>query len=128
MNIIEKIWTGLKRLIFGSTTYFKIYQNSCALNGKSFVPIFQKTFDYPISIVGIEFLMEKNIKAYYRFLVNGEKIFPFGDKNEVENGVNRALITIDITAGERFSIEVCGENPSQKNVIILNELDIIEKR
>jgi len=128
MNIIEKIWVGLKRLFFGYTTYFKIYQNSCALNGVSFVSIFQKIFDYPVSIVAIEFLMEKDIKAYYRFLVNGEKIFPFGDKNEIENGVNRALITVNIAAGERFSIEVCGDNPTQKNVIILNELDVIEKR
>lgn len=128
MNWIERFIYGIKHLIYGSTTHFKILQDSCALRGKSYVPILSKVLEYPTQIIAIEFLMEKDTLVMYRFIADGKEIFPFGDENIVENGTNRSLIPVDIAAGVYFQVEVRGIDAGQKQVIILNELNIIERR
>ena len=128
MNFIERFLNGIKRLIYGSTTHFGVWQDSCALSGTSYVPILSKTLDYPITIAAVEFLTEKDIKAQFRIVVNGVKVFPFGEDNVVENGVNRALMPVEIADGSYLQIEVRGVESTQKNVIILNELNIIERK
>lgn len=121
------MFRGIKRLICGYTSHFNVWKDSCALAGKSFESILSRRVEYPTTICAIEFLMEKDCKAMYRIMVDGIKVFPFNEENKVENDLNRQLIPVKIAAGSYLQIEVRGIDPDQKNVVILNELDVIEK-
>jgi hypothetical protein len=118
---------GIKRLIYGSTTHFEIKQGSTALNGTSFVELYKERLEYPISVVSFEMKCESKNKAEFRFLSNGTKIFPFINSNNVPDTLVN-IIPVDISAGSLFTIEVKGASPNDKFIVILSELDVIEKR
>ena len=121
------MFDGLKRVLYGATTNFVIEQGSCSLRGTSFTELYNKRVKYPTTILAIDIKVEKNIVAEWRICVDGQKIFPFSDVNTVPEGsVN--IIPVEIAAGERLTIEVRGTNPDASNVVILSELNIIERR
>ena len=129
MNIIEQIYNGIKRLLFGPTSYFVIRQGSSAFRGSSFVRVYREVIEYPMKILGIQFLGQKQNLGEYRILVDGEKIFPFGDVNSIEVGVLRNFVMpIEVSAGSLLEIEVRSGNPAERSVIVLDELDCLEMR
>lgn len=123
INIIQ----NLKKLIFGATSYFMIKKGSCSLRGASFVEIYRETTNYPVKLMGISFLKEKDVPVEYRICVNGEKVFPFDDYNMIENIPRNFMIPIEIAAGSLLIIEVRG-GINNKNIIVLDELDVVEMR
>ena len=119
---------ALKRLIYGATTHFSIIQSSCALRGTSFTSLWTERMEYPCQIVALEIKVEGNNKAEFRICTDSHgKIFPFADTNTVPNGIVN-IIPVDVAAGELLSIEVKGMSASDKFVVILSELNIIERR
>jgi len=122
-----KIINGLKRLLYGSTTYFTIKQGSVALRGISFVELYREQLEYPTTIVGIDIKMESNNKAEFRIACDGEKIFPFGDTNTVPD-MPVALMNIEVAAGSLLTVEVKGMVPKDSFVVVLSEMDCIVKK
>ena len=118
---------ALKRLIYGTTTHFSIIQSSCALRGTSFINLWSERTEYPCQIVAIDIKVEGSNKTEFRICASGKKIFPFADFNTVPNGLVN-IIPVDVAAGELLSVEVKGMSASDKFVVILSELDLIEKR
>jgi hypothetical protein len=47
--------------------------------------------------------------------------------NQVPDGIVN-VIPVDVAAGSLLSIEVRGTNPKAANVVILSEMDVIERR
>ena len=127
MNIIEQIYNGIKRSLFGPTSHFAVRQGSSAFRGSSFVEIYREDVEYPMKILGIQFLGQNQCLGEYKILVNGEKIFPFGDTNPIEVGTLRNFIVpINISSGSLLAIEIRSSNSQEKSVIVLDELDVVE--
>lgn len=124
--MITKILNGLKRILFGSTYKFTTRKGSTSLSGASWIPIHTEMTETPLKLVSIEFIIENEVIAEYRIVVNGDKIFPFGDCSQIKNHVTgNFLIPIEIAANEYLQVEVRG-GIKANNVIILNELAVIE--
>lgn len=129
MNIIEQIYNGIKRLILGSTSYFEIRQGSCAFRGRSFATIYRERVEYPMNIMGIQFLYQGSSVGEYRICVDGDRVFPFSDTNPIESGVLRNFIVpIKVAAGSLLEIEVRGGDANERSVVVLDELDVVEMR
>ena len=122
-----QILNGIKRLIYGATTYLTIKQGSTSLRGTSYVELYRERTEHPMTIVSFEIKKESKNKAEFRFLVGNEKIFPFVEKQTLPD-TNVSIIPIDISAGSLFTIEVKGMSPSDNFVIILSELCVIYKK
>ena len=123
--MINQIYQGLKRLLFGNTYKFTNRKGSCSLSGSSWVEIYSEMTKTPLKLISINFLMENKISAEYRIVVTGEKIFPFSDFSPIENDITRNfLMPIEIAAGSFLQIEVRSDIKN-KNVIIMDELAII---
>lgn len=124
--IITQILNGLKRILLGSTYKFNIRKGSTSLNGASWVPIFTEMTETPVKLVSVTFLMENQVSGEYRIVVDGEKIFPFGDCSNIESGITRNfLIPVEVAAGSFLQIEV-RSGINNKNVVILDEIAVIE--
>lgn len=124
--MINKIYRGIKRFLMGETYKFATRKGSTSLNGSSWVPIFTERTETPVKLISIEFLTEKDVNCEYRIVVDGEKIFPFGDFSKVESDVTRNfMLPISVAAGEYLQVEV-RSGINNKNVIIMSELAIIE--
>ena len=121
------IYNGIRRLLFGSTSFFAARSGSVAINGSSFASVYSERSQYPLRLVGIKFTVDPSAQSEWRITVNGEKIFPFSDVNNLD-GDYHSLISIEIAAGERYDIEVRSRNQNYNGIIILEELDIIEMR
>lgn len=118
---------GIKRLIYGHTSHLTIKQGSTSLRGTSYVELYRERTEYPMTIVSFEMKKESKNKAEFRFLVNGEKVFPFMSSQTLpEAAVN--IIPVDISAGSLFVVEIKGCAPNDNFVVILSELCVIEKR
>ena len=118
---------ALKRLIYGATTHFSIIQSSCALQGASFISLWTERMEYPCQIVALEIKVENKHQTMWRIIVDGEKVFPFADENSVADGLVHVM-PVEVAAGSMVSIEVRGMSASDKSVVILSELNLIEKR
>lgn len=124
--MITKIYQGIKRFLFGSTSCFTTRKGSTSFTGASWTQIYKEMTKTPLKLVSITFLLENTIPGEYRIVVNGEKIFPFGDFSQIENGVTRNFILpVNIVAGSFLQIEV-RSGINNKNVIIMDEMAIIE--
>jgi hypothetical protein len=124
--MINKIYQGIKRFFFGSTYKFDIRKGSTSFNGASWVEIYKELTTTPLKLISITFLMENTIAGEYRIVVNGEKIFPFNNFNQIENGTTKNFIVpINIAAGSFLQIEV-KSGINNNNVIIMDEMAIIE--
>lgn len=118
---------SIRRILNGATTHFVLESGSCALQGTSFVELYRKQLKYPTSIVGIEMKTEGSSKAEFRICADGGKIFPFADHNAVPDGAVN-IMQVDVAAGDLLTIEVRGAAPKDKFVVIMSELDCIERR
>ena len=126
--MITQILNGIKRLLLGETYKFATRKGSTSLSGASWTEIYRETLEYPTKLISIEFLTEKDITTEYRIVVDGEKIFPFGDFSVVENGVTRNfMLPISVAAGSFLQVEMRSDI-NNKNVVILNELAVVEIR
>ena len=124
--IITQIFNSIKRILYGETYKFTTKKSSTSLMGSSWTPIFSEMVENPLKLVSIEFLTEKDVICEYRILVNGEKVFPFTDCSNMENGVTRNfLIPIKIAADSYLQIEI-RSGINNKNVVIMSELAVIE--
>ena len=129
MNIIEQIYKGIKRLLFGSTSHFVIRQGSGAFRGVSFVEIYRERVEYPIKILGIQFVGQNQCLGEFRIIVDGVKVFPFAETNPIEVGVLRNFVVpIEVATGSLLEVEVRSSNPRERGVIIMDELDVVEMR
>lgn len=124
--MINNILQWIKRSIYGSTYKFTTKKGSTSFNGASWISVFNETTKYPSKIVSITFMMENKTPGKYRIVIDGEKIFPFGDFNSIDNGVTRNfIIPIAVAANSYLQIEVRSEI-NNKNVIIMDEMAMIE--
>ena len=124
--MITKILRGIRRLFMGSTYHFSTRKGSTSLNGSSWQEIYREMVEYPLKLISIEFLTEKDVSCEYRIVVDGKKIFPFTDCSNMQNGVSRNfLLPINIGSCDFLQIEV-RSGINNKNVVIMNELAIIE--
>ncbi len=124
--IINILINSLKRLLYGNTYRFTTRKDSISLNGSSWVPIFTETTKIPLKLISIEFLTEKGIPCEYRIIIDGEKIFPFTDCSNIENGISRNfLIPINVAADSYLQVEI-RSGINNKNVVIMSELAVIE--
>lgn len=124
--MINKIYRGIKRLLFGETYKFNTRKDSTSFNGSSWVEIYKEMTEFPLKLISVTFLMENTIPGEYRIVVDGEKVFPFDDFSQIENTVTRNfIIPINIAAGSFMQIEV-RSGINNKNVVIMDELAIIE--
>lgn len=122
-----QIINGLKRLLYGSTTYLQIKQGSTSLRGTSYVELYRELTEYPTTIVSFEMKKESKNKAEFRILADGEKIFPFTSCNDVPEGLVN-IIPIDVAANSLLTIEIKGCTPNDGFVVILAELDCIVRK
>jgi hypothetical protein len=118
---------GLKRLIYGATSYFVIKQGSCALQGQSFVELYREQLKYPTTIMALDIKTEKGVVVEFRICADGEKIFPFTDVNAVPDHLVN-IIPIDVATGTFLTLEVRGLNPRDNFVVVLSEMDCLERR
>lgn len=121
-----QIINGLKRLIYGATTHFIIKQGSVALRGASFVELYKERLEYPTEIIGIEIKCEGNNKAEFRIMCDGVKIFPFTATNNIPGGLVN-VIPIHFATGSLMSVEVKGLTTKDSFVVVLSEMDCIER-
>lgn len=117
----------LKRLVNGPTTYFVVKQGSTSLKGNSFVELYRERIEYPTTIISIDIKIERNTVAEWRIMCDGEKVFPFSQVNQIQNGIVN-IIPVEISAGSLLTIEVKGTNPKAANVVILSECCMIIKK
>ncbi len=123
--IITQILNSIKRILYGETYKFETRKGSTSLMGSSWTPIFSEMVENPFKLISIEFLTEKDILCEYRILINGEKIFPFIDCSNMENGVTRNfLIPINVAADSYLQVEI-RSGINNKNVVIMGELACI---
>lgn len=125
--MFEFIYNGLKRILFGATTYFTVRSGSVPLNGSSFVSVYGERTKTPIKIVGIQFAVEPSSQGEWRVTVDGERIFPYGETNPLDSD-HHSLVPIEIAAGNRFEVEVRSRNKEYRGIVILEELNTIELR
>lgn len=118
---------AIKRLIYGTTTQFSIKQDSCALRGTSFTSLWTERMEFPTQIVAIDIKIENKHQAMWRITVDGEKVFPFADENSVVEGLVH-IMPVEVAAGSMVRVEVRGMSATDRNVVILSELDIVERR
>ena len=124
--MINKFYHGIKRFFIGSTDKFCTRKSSTSFNGASWVQIYKEMTKTPLKLVSITFLMEDQINGEYRVVIGGEKIFPFVEYSQIENGTTRNFIfPINVAAGSYLQIEV-RSGINNKNVVIMDELAIIE--
>lgn len=123
--MIKQIINGIKRSLLGSTFKFTDRKGSTSFNGASWVEIYHEMIETPIKLISVTFLMENQVTGEYRIVVDGKKIFPFGDFSQIESGSTRNfLIPIEIASGSFLQIEV-RSGINNKNVIIMDEMAII---
>lgn len=123
MTIIK----GIKRLLYGSTSFFGVRQGSCSLRGTSFVELYRETTKYPTTIIAFDIKKESKNKAEFRIMCDGEKVFPFTETNEIPDGsVN--VMPIDFAAGSLMVFEVKGMMPNDGFIVLLSEMNVIERR
>lgn len=124
--MINKIYCGIKRFLFSSTSCFTTRKGSTSFAGASWTQIYKEMTETPLKLISITFLLENTISGEYRIVVNGEKIFPFGDFSQIESGVTRNFILpVSIAAGSFLQIEV-RSGINNKNVVIMDEIAVIE--
>ena len=124
--MINEIYNGIKRLLFGSTYKFVTRKGSCTLNGASWVEIYKEMTENPVKLISLSFIQQADIKSQYRIMIDGEKIFPFSNDANIENGTTRNfIIPIKISSGSYLQIEVRSDI-KMKNVLIMDELAMIE--
>ena len=124
--MITKIYQSIKRFLFGSTSCFTTRKGSTSFAGASWTQIYKEMTETPLKLISITFLLENTISGEYRVVVDGEKIFPFGDFSQIESGVTRNFILpIDIAAGSFLQIEV-RSGINNKSVIIMDEFAVVE--
>ena len=124
VNIILR---GIRRAFFGSTSVFAVRSGSCPMLGNSFAIIHQERTQDPLRVVGVQFAADPSAQGEWRICVNGEKIFPFSDVNNLDSDYHN-LMAIDVAAGELMSVEVRSRNKDYRGIAILEELDVIEMR
>ena len=118
----------VKRLIYGATSFFCIKKGSCALSGKSFVPIYEEMTKLPMEIHSLEFTCEEKIPKMFRITVDGEKVFPYTDESQIQPNKTMFVTPVKIAVGSYLQIEVKSTISEDKSVIILSELCIVEER
>ena len=124
---INQIYNGIKRILFGSTMKFTTRKGSSNFYGASWTELYRETLKYPIKLVSIEILTEKEVTGEFRIMVNGEKIFPFGSSNKIDSGITRNfIIPIEISSGSFVEVEIKG-SLNDNSVCILSELAVIEE-
>jgi len=121
------ITKAIKRALRGATTHFKIRQGSCTLQGMSFVELYREMTIYPITILAFDIKKESKNKAEFRIMCDGIKLFPFTPTNEIPDGAVN-VIPIDIAAGSLISVEVKGMLPNDRFIVLLSEMNVIERR
>ncbi len=122
MNYINVV----KRMIYGRTSHFVIKQGSTALRGVSFVELYRERTEYPMTILALDIKMEKNVVAQWNICVDGEKVFPYGETNQIPEGMVN-IVPVEIAADSLLTVEVRGQ-PNASDVVILVEMDVIEFR
>jgi len=118
----------IKRLINGTTTYYKILKGSGELNGISFTPILSKKVECRTIIHSVEFKCNDKIIHSWRITVDGEKIFPFTEFARIHSEKLMPIMPVSIKKGSYFQIEVVSSDKDDRDIIILTELDIVEER
>ena len=103
------IWNGLKRLILGPTSVFAVRNGSVPIVGLSFVAVYQERTKYPLKITGIQFAIDPSAQSEYRICVNGEKVFPYSEVNNLDSDYHN-LMPIEIAAGELMTVEIRSRN------------------
>lgn len=125
---MNRIYEGIKRWLYGSTSFFCVRKDSTTFNGTSFVAIHEERPIYPTKIVGIKFNTSEGSFGEWRISTAAHgKIFPYDDVNELDSEY-RNLTPIDIPAGELYFVEVRSRDATKKGVVIMEELSIIESR
>ena len=125
--MINLILRGIRRAFFGSTSVFAVRSGSCPMLGNSFATIHQERTKMPTKIVGIQFAVDPSVQGEWRICVNGEKIFPFSDVNNLDSDYHN-LMAIDVAAGELLTVEVRSRNKEYRGIAILEELNVVEMR
>lgn len=123
--MINKIYKGIKRLIFGSTTKFTTEKRSTTLSGGSFTGIYSELLENPEYLMSIEFLTDDSSKKFFRIVANGVKLFPFGDDAEIRKGIMTFSTPIEVAAGSFLQVEIRDEMNS-KEIVIMQELAFVE--
>jgi len=91
------------------------------------VELYREQLEYPTTIVGFEMKVESASKTEFRVCADGKKIFPFSEANDVPGGPV-TMMSVDIAAGCLLTVEVKGTSPADSFVVILSELDCVERR
>lgn len=126
--MIELIYHGIKRLLFGSTSVFTVRNGSVPISGNSFVPIHTERTKTPIRLVGIKFAVDPSLQGEWRVFVAGiDKVFPYGEVNNLDSDYHN-LMPIEIAAGSLYCIEVRSRNTEYRGIAILEELNVLEMR
>lgn len=123
----NRIYNGVKRLLFGANTFFTVRSGSMPVNGSSFATVYSERLKYPIRIVGVKFIVDPSGQAEWRITINGEKCFPYNEINNLDSEYH-SMVPIEVAAGELLAIEARSRNKEYSGIIILEELDIIELR
>jgi hypothetical protein len=123
--IINQILRGIRRLFMGSTYHFTTRKDSSTFNNASWTELYHEVTEYPIKLISIEILTEKDIQGEYRICVNSEKIFPFGDSSKIDNMTRNFLVPISVAADSFLQIEI-RSGIQNKSVCILSELAVVE--
>ena len=118
---------GIRRLIYGATTFFEIKQGSTALNGTSYVELYKERLEYPTTVLSFDIKCEGKSKAEFRFTCNGEKVFPFTAANTIPEGLT-SVIPIEFPVGSLMCLEVKGMAPKDSFIIVLSEMDCIVRK
>ena len=119
-----KILKGLRRLIYGETYKFTTRKGSTSLNGASWTTIYEEMTDDPLKLISVEFVADTGVPPEYRIVVDGEKIFPFGDVAEMKKDTMTFLMPISVASNSYLEIEIRGQI-KDKGVVIMRELAII---
>jgi len=117
----------LKRAIYGRTSHFVIKQGSTAIQGTSFVELYQESTKYPMVLLAFDIKVEKGVRAKWRICVDGEKVFPFGESNVIPEGTVN-IVPVEIAANSYLTVEVRGTVSNAADVVILAEMNTIEYR
>ena len=119
---------SIKAIINGASSFYGIRKGSTSLNGKSFTPIYTEMTKYPMVIHAVNFMANDKVTHLWRIVIDGEKAFPFTDEGTIHPNKLMNIMPVKVASGCYLSIEVKSKINDDKDVIIMDELDIEEMR
>jgi len=119
---------SIKTIIHGASSFYGIRKGSTSLNGKSFTPIHSELTKYPLVIHAVNFMANDKITHMWRITIDGVKAFPFNDEANIHPNKLMNIMPVKVGSGCFLSIEVKSKIEDDRDIIIMDELDIEEMR